>query len=355
MYRLTGFIKNVGHSYIVNGNKVIFINLTGDLKYVNIQNIESEFLIEEGIVTFLEKFKNGLIYTKNKNSFISIADKLQKFDSVAINVYDELVMFNAISQEKEKFILLYKNEVLKWALNFKNGSKRLLTEKYFLTTSYLNNLELNAIDNENGDLIWSFDFLQFPTWLDYDGSEKPTELQKLLGVYEDGLYISLTSGKILVLDVITGKQVALLINDKNKDQGYFNGHFSKVLELDEKSGMLIQLFNDRFTTINLKTYEVIERTVQEMSDQKLYNKDNFVFDDEYIYFTEKYNKKIGAFNRSTLKLDWLTSLHQENLMNIQDEPYGRQLKLHDNRLYVLDSHNTLHIFEKDIRKNGLIS
>lgn len=205
---------------------------------------------------------------------------------------------------------------------------------------------LFCINSQNGEVTWSYDTKYFNSWQDYDGSDIPTQVQKILGVYDDRLFISLTSGKILVLDVLTGEQVALLTNDKNKDQGYFNGHFSKALELDEKSSMLIQLFNDRYTTLNLKTYEVTESIIQEMSDQKLYNMDNFVFDDEYIYFAEKYNKKIGAFNRSTLKLDWLTSLHQENLNNIQDEPYGRQLKLHDNRLYVLDIQNTLHIFEK---------
>ena len=205
---------------------------------------------------------------------------------------------------------------------------------------------ISSIDGK-GQKRWEYDTSELGNWSDYDGKEKTTEVSRILGVRNEALYSYLNNGSILVLNIKSGEKIAVVENDKNTDQGSFSGMFMKAIELDKESGKLIQLFNQRYTEVDLESNVVKQLFLDDFKDQGIGNMSRFVYDSDHIYFTDKNSQTLGALNRTTHKLDWTHKLSQEGVSESEQPRYGRELKLNGDRLYVLDNKNTLHIFEKE--------
>jgi len=203
--------------------------------------------------------------------------------------------------------------------------------------------EVVFVHIRNGRIMWNYDLSKLGTWTDYDGSEKPSQISKVLGIFEGMVYILLSSGKILLLDTKCGEKIFVLENDKHPKFDSF-GH---SIELDIKSNQLVQLAKQDLIEVDLNSMEVSITPIEDMKSLGLENFSFIAFDSNHIYFTDKNHQTLGALNRSTHKLDWTYKLSQEGINDKEQPRYGRELKLKNDRLYVLDNKNTLHIFEKD--------
>lgn len=73
--------------------------------------------------------------------------------------------------------------------------------------------------------------------------------------------------------------------------------------------------------------------------------EGIAFDDNYIYFRDIEIATIGVLNRQTKQIEWYYRLYdtipRTNVV-IND------IQVSDNKLYVLDTGGTLHIFEREI-------
>ncbi len=199
-----------------------------------------------------------------------------------------------------------------------------------------------TVSKNDGSIIWKYDLHGIGTWQDYDGQEKKTQILKALGVLNDKVYLYLNSSKILILDVETGEKISGLENDK--DEMVVDFGFS--IELDAENDKLIQLARQDLIEIDLETMKVSQTPVEDMKFLNIENSSRIAYDNNHIYFTDKHHCTLGAFNRSTLKIDWTHKLSQEGISESEQPRYGRELKLKDGRLYVLDNKNTLHIFKR---------
>jgi DNA-binding beta-propeller fold protein YncE len=149
-------------------------------------------------------------------------------------------------------------------------------------------------------------------------------------------------GKILVLDIATGEKIAVLKNDKHPKFDTFGDN----IELDIKSGKLIQLARQDLIEVDLQTREVSMTQIEDMNTSNVENASRIAYDNTHIYFTDKENGTVSALNRSTHRLDWTHKLSGKGLSESIQPRYGRILKKKGNRLYVLDNRNTLHVFSK---------
>lgn len=226
---------------------------------------------------------------------------------------------------------------VKWEKKF--DDLPLYIDGEYLLSGIKNNISL--ID-DNGNIEWKFDTAEIGCWSDYDGSEKQTQVNKILGIYEDKIYILLNSGKILILDIKSGDKITILKNDKHPKFDTFGDS----IELDPNNGKLIQLANQDLIEVDLhNTYTVTLTPLEDMESLNLENYSKFVFDDDFIYFTDYHHYKLGSLNRKTLKIDWIYDFPQDH--DQSDNPrFGRELKLFNERLYVIDNKHTLHIFQK---------
>ena len=200
-----------------------------------------------------------------------------------------------------------------------------------------------AVSSIEGLVIWNYNLSDLGLWIDYDGQEKKHQVLRSLCIYQSSLYLFLNSGKILILDITTGEQIAVLKNDK-----YLKfDTFGDSIELDIESGKLFQLARQSLIEVDLQTREVSMTRIEDMNSANIENSSRIAYNNTHIYFTDKKAQALGALNRSTLKLDWKHKLSQEGVSESEQPRYGRELKLNGDRLYVLDNKNTLHIFEKD--------
>ncbi len=247
----------------------------------------------------------------------------------------------ALKYEKDftsnTFLVDLKNEHILWKKNIK------ILPYFFDNATMLGGLN-NHINcfNSDGEIIWTYDVSVLGTWLDYDKTEKAIQFVKIIGTYKEELYIYLNNGCILVLHSKTGRKETLISNDKNIHQGFFSGRFSSLIQLDRGSKKLIQFFRKEYTEVDLITKEVMQYSVEDTNLLGLENISTFVFDEEYIYFSDKNKGKLGTLKRKGLKINWTYELPQ-----VEGKPltYARSLKLKENYLYVQDNKNTLHIFQ----------
>lgn len=264
-------------------------------------------------------FKNLLIRsTSNDNLAIAL-----KYDSV-FNEY--------------KVLLNLQTQIIHW-------EKQLKYLPFFLSETYLVSAfkkevihyDLNGVEN------WVFNTSILGKWYEYDGRENDVETSNLLGGVFNQLYIYLTSGKILVLDSETGEQKNIIKNDANDKFDTFG----YSIELDANNGKLIQLANQDLIEVDLhNNYTVTQTPIEDMKSLNLENYSKFVFDDDFIYFTDYHHCKIVSLNRKTLKIDWVYDFPQDH-DQLDNPRFGRELKLINERLYVLDNKHTLHIFQKE--------
>lgn len=70
----------------------------------------------------------------------------------------------------------------------------------------------------------------------------------------------------------------------------------------------------------------------------------YVIENDHLYFTQQKGNTIGVINLKTEELLWHIDLEIDSGEII---PLFKDLKVYNDKLYVLDSGNTLHIFEKD--------
>jgi len=239
------------------------------------------------------------------------------------------------------FLIELQSEELIW-------EKKLLPLPIFIDSNKLISVFKNLVivfDN-TGLELWSFDLKHLGLWFDYDKKEKSNQVSRVLGVYKNQIYLYLNSGKVLVLNQSTGEKVCLIENNVNADQGVFKGMFMNSIELDISKAKLIQIFNQRYTEVDLNNNIVSQHLIHEMYSLKLSNLSRCAFTEEHIFFTDKTHHKLASLNRSNLRIDWTFDL-SESAKNKSNElgRFGRKLSFNHKRLFVTDNENALHIFE----------
>jgi hypothetical protein len=342
-------IDNVGHSFNVVNDSIVVITTEGNC--IIYQGVDS------GSITNVKGEFSGLGIYSNKEFYLS-----EGFNSRIINIASleainvsfkiEFIRGDRIitseKQERNRYLISrLRDGAIEWKVPLKRGKHMLLDQRILVISQYLDDGIVCGYDLNDGSLIWTYDVTTLDTWQDYDGREKPTQVAKVLGILEDSIYVYLNSGKILNLDIGSGEKISVIENYKNTDQGSFSGMFMNAIELDGGSGKLIQLFNQRYTEVDLSSNVVIQQYLDDFKKRGLENMSRFVFDSEHIYFSDKNSQTLGALNRSTKKLDWTIKLPQDGIANSKQPRYGKELKLKESRLFVLDNKSTLHIFKKE--------
>ena len=339
-------IKGVGHSFEVIGDVLVVITTDGVCKIYKILNEKNQATID-GLFSRLGVYSDNEFYVVGEG-FTSKVVELNSLETIDISYQVETTFGNRIiASEKEgrnRYLFCrLRNGNIEWKIPLKRGKHIFLNQDILVNSQYLDDSKINAYDLSDGSVIWNYDTTTLGSWQDYDGSEKPTQVTKLLGIYEGIIYTYLNSGKILLLDSDSGEKITVIKNDKHPKFDTFGDS----IELDSESCMLIQLARQNLIEVDLQTRQVSMTRIEDMSSSNIENASRIAYDNTHIYFTDKNTQTLGALNRTTHKLDWTHKLSQDGVSESEQPRYGRELKLKGNRLYILDNKNTLHIFEKE--------
>ena len=184
------------------------------------------------------------------------------------------------------------------------------------------------------------------------------EIDSLIGVKDKNLWIYTKSGRLIALDVETGKILKRISgNPKDSDTDYAKTTGLGDVYLNEKDNNIYSMNATEVKKINTQNFEVEENYNFREFDLAGMGKYEYVFSPllQGQYFTflgQKFNEQgirhIGLFDYLERKLVWeyevISAAEKKNGNTlIRPEP----LRIGGNRLYVKDIKDTLYIFEKE--------
>lgn len=225
---------------------------------------------------------------------------------------------------------------------------------------------LNILNAQTGQTLWQYSISEIGKFQDNEGIWQEGKVERIVGVLDEVLVVvvkgvaGIGTHQLIGLDTNTGNLLWQLANYEYQGKtyeaisatAYFlmptpdNQHvigfsYGFYIKIDPKTGKIIRfkkLYED--TYIQWKDYEIKSRDIDSGSVV-----DNLIF---FRTSTSKHSgfpNTIGAFNFHTEEIEWL-HVFEEFSTNGRFLP-NSQPKAEGNRVYALDSGNTLHIFERE--------
>jgi len=188
-----------------------------------------------------------------------------------------------------------------------------------------------------------------------DQSKSENKIQNYIGLTGSILWIGFSSGRLLAIDIERGSKEHL-IGFKESDLPQFPFEvkegdylpFGELMQLDEDKGEIIGLRDKYFIKVDLGQSKPRRKYIdvgQSMAAYKIsssYRNYSFPIDEQFIYFCDDRQGKIGVFDREKKEVVWSYKLDMERdgIAQILEMKYA------NNQWYVLDRNDTLHIFER---------
>jgi hypothetical protein len=165
------------------------------------------------------------------------------------------------------------------------------------------------------------------------------EIDKILGISAGILWVWLNGYQIVGIEITTGNINHHFLPFKEIfEDGKFYFNFPHFEEEEDK----IYFFERNYwIEIDLKSQKtkILWQGQEENINLSVFTKD-------YIYFISSpphsvYSNRIGVFDKSAKKIVWSTQIALDTFITLN------QIQVSEDKIYVLDSGGTLHIFEKE--------
>lgn len=223
------------------------------------------------------------------------------------------------------------------------------------------------VNINNGKLNWQFPLSQFGKYVTDWGEESDYELQQFIGVYKNILWCSFNNfGGLIGLDVETGElKHRLKVSDifigstkiKSIKEGkvpFYNTFNLNLLDTGKIIGLAIDIYYevDLNSTNPKVTAYGLDDEYQKFGIDKEDISRNSVLQETLLYFYNHNQHTFGILNTETKKIIYISD--KIEVPDTQDA-WGqlKDLKASGDKVYVLDSTRTLHIFEKESTENNI--
>ena len=348
-----GFSANDKYLFIPKKEK-------GFVIYDLTKNTLSEYFTNYNVFEVLILSTNKFIVTESHGRIGNIFSN----ENNKINLLKELPFYSVISVKNNfaeigviKEIEGFKSEWYPFAALYDWQQDKILWQasyNMFFFGDYIIGRRFNAPHRLNpltGELLWSFSFADFGKVKDVFGIEEAVSVHSFnkafTGVVGNQLWVTLNTWQHLVLDIDTGKQLALLGDIYNYKETYEGQYLAGGGIIDAKNNKIISLGNAMYREINCTTFEITFYDLREEFEKHSVNSiGDIIIDEDYIYFYDKkfmgINQccKVAVLDRNSLKVVWS---YDFALLG----SFPMQMEKTENNLFVLDGNGTLHIFERE--------
>lgn len=361
MFKLLKKIKI--KSFEVSGDKLLVIkdqviNLYQSDKII----FESEF---EGDYTSLFKLTNDrFLLRKDDNTSLKLENKNGKYcmltfmDNVPVDQIDEKGDYVLSTEYLSYYPVELSTELKKVADKAVIFSSK-LSAHYFIIKDILivyASEKLKVYKLKDGYIKCQFNLT--PYLIDFittDHSKSEDKIQNYIGLTGSILWIGLSSGRLLAIDIEKGSlEYQIGFKESNLPQFPFEVKegdylpYGEFMQLDEEQNEIFGLRDKYFMQIDLskpepkREYFDLGKSVGVHKISSSYRNYALPYDDEFIYFCDDRQGKIGVFDRDKKEVVWSYELDMERdgIAQILEMKYA------NNRWYVLDRNDTLHIFER---------
>ena len=254
--------------------------------------------------------------------------------------------FLLVSKDKKTAILNIINNEFHYILNSRIFKFLEWKEKLF----FKNKNTIQAIEIYTGQFLWEFPLSSLGKWKNSWDEERDFEVYKLIGIYNNILWAFIEIGGFIGLDIKTGEL-------KYHISEYHMGKESKLFfrsdyYLDNERGKIFGLAHI-FIEIDLNQAPpfVTQYGLQEEFEKYNIKKANdiaedFVVQDNLLYFYLAEQLRFGVLDINTKEIIYVS----EPIAVVERDDCFTQLKdlkVSENKVYILDSNHTLHIFERE--------
>lgn len=373
MYKLFQTKEKVKSFCIYEKQEIIrFTNKKVEISGKNIIEINSKakniyFFKKDKLYFLLDTDNSRLFLDQNFNKVNEFPKQASLWDEL-VSKNKKLALYSPDFEIDEKYNIIYNFQIIdiiNSEIYYNIGKQQILGFNYLIFTGNIFSFyhKENIISNFSlmeQKYLWHFSLSSKYNYFkeaDYQG-EPPVEVQaeviKFLGVYKDELWLVLNSG-LLALDIKTGKETHYIKEGKMAlGEPFFEdfkGYFGYDTVLDEEKGIIFNLnlhFYIEYDLNSNKNY--FDSYSFKDSSQKNGLVLNYIggYDAENIYAYEgSKNNRFAIFSRDKKGIIWSGEIPEakDKFPAIKDLQYGA------GKLYVLDHHNTLHIFEGEINRS----
>ena len=329
------------------------------IAYVNEYYINSKGLFNtQSNECLLEISGQQELYPFGKDHLIS--REIVYGDSAIININDLTIVINnyRIEAQNYPYFSFYevddkpqegiydfeKKEILFEATSWLGRS---IIDKYIFR-DFKKKIACRKIDSDS--ILWEFPLSSLGKWKNSWDEEKFFEVYKLIGIYNNILWAFIEIGGFIGLDIKTGEL-------KYRISEYHMGKESKLFfrsdyYLDNERGKIFGLAHI-FIEIDLNQDPpfVTQYGLQEEFEKYNIKKANdiaedFVVQDNLLYFYLADQLRFGVLDINTKEIIYVS----EPIAVVERDDCFTQLKdlkVSENKVYILDSNHTLHIFERE--------
>jgi len=223
--------------------------------------------------------------------------------------------------------------------------------------------KIQTINFLSGQFLWEFPLSSLGKGKDYNTDEEfDYEVEQFVGIYNNILWVYIERGGFIGLDIQTGELKHRILGipkgnllgkvDSYVDSEEFYIFYRAKFILDEKKGIIIGLIADRFFEIDLNKEKITPMLygmwdkMEKMNLKKYGVSGNTSLQGDLLYFYNDKELQFGILDINTKEIIYIS----EPIAVVErDDSFTRlrDLKVSENKVYILDSNHTLHIFERE--------
>ena len=223
--------------------------------------------------------------------------------------------------------------------------------------------KIQTINFLSGQFLWEFSLASLGKGKDYNTDEEfDYEVEQFVGIYNNILWVYIERGGFIGLDIQTGELKHRILGipkgnllgkvDSYVDSEEFYIFYRAKFILDDKKGIIIGLIADRFFEIDLNKEKVTPMLygmwdkMEKMNLKKYGVNGNTSLQGDLLYFYNDKELQFGILDINTKEIIYVS----EPIAVVERDDCFTQLKdlkVSENKVYILDSNHTLHIFERE--------
>ena len=365
MFKLNSKIDNV-RDYVIYKGKPYYINTSRE-----IQCGEKKQMLYKTPLSPLVMFNNKFYCSEWNNNYKIFDENLELVEEGEDRVFlylsndyletqysnEYLEDITAIIDRKENLIVL--GEIDKFSISFFQMGVYIYV--YKKNKIYDDVMSIRAFSIQKKEHLWEFSLSLLGKHKNpYTDEEKDFEVRRLIGIYNNIFFVFLNAEGFIGLDIETG-ELKYRIREyhqaigKTSTSSYEDskGFFRSDYLLDNEKGKILGLAVDVFIEIDL-TQEppfVTQYGLQEEFEKYNIKKANdtagsYVVQDNLLYFYLAEQLRFGVLDINTKEIIYVS----EPIAVVERDDCFTQLKdlkVSENKVYILDSNHTLHIFERE--------
>ena len=362
MFKLNSKIDNV-RDYVIYKGKPYYINTSDE-----IQCGEKKQMLYKTPLSPLVTFNGKFYCSEWENNYKIFDENLELIeegkDKAFLYLSKEFLETYFLDEQQKIFItaLLDREENLMVLGDIDRSAISVFSNEYIYIYIYKKNkiyddvMSIRAFSIQKKEHLWEFSLASFGKWKNSWDEERYFKVYKLIGIYNNIFWAFIELGGFVGLDIETGElKYRIPEYDQAIGKTICKGKdfFRSDYFLNSEKRKILGMAMDVFIEIDL-TQEppfVTQYGLQEEFEKYNIKKANdtaedFVVQDNLLYFYLAEQLKFGILDINTKEIIYIS----EPIAVVErDDSFTRlrDLKVSGNKVYILDSNHTLHIFERE--------